>query len=138
MCDFGGSSDVADIGRYDFNYAWDSIYRQFFSAQNAMHLKAVFVQMGYPEVQLGHLHPFMVEVYSATTRTGFDPSLCRRSQYTVDRLNRELVEYMIPIFENFKCSYRAYIMDQKHFRVLDPPISDNCRTRQVLFNNRFP
>ena len=137
MCDFGSPAN-AEIGRYDLNYAWDPIYQQFFGPENAKYIKGEFTRLGYPEVRLQNLHSFMVEVYSGTTRTGFDPSMCVRSQFTVANLNKELIEYMVPIFENFKCSARGYIMDQKYFRVHDQPISDDCRYRQVILNNRFP
>lgn len=136
MCDFGGP-EHAEIGRYDFQYAWDPLWQKFFSPQNARYLSRRFKELGYPEVCMSHLKPYMVEVYSALYRTGFDPTHCNPNQFCVENLNRELIEYVVPIFENFKMSMRNYVMDQKYFRPHDRPIDTSCDTRSLLYNNRF-
>lgn len=134
MCDFGGP-EHAEQGRYDFMYAYDKLWQMFFSPQNAAYLKKRFEQLGYPEVNLAHLRPYMAEVASHAYHSGYDPS-CK--VWTVPELNAELIDYVLPIFENFKAGMRSYIIDQKYFRPIDRSLATDCKTQPIIFNNRFP
>lgn len=134
MCDFGNSEHAAE-GRYDFMYAWNPLWQMFFSPQNARYLKARFTQLGYPELDLAHLRPFMAEVASRAYSSGFDPSA---RTWTVPQLNEELIDYVVPIFELNKGAVRSYIIDSSYQRLIDRPLATDCKTQEVVFNNRFP
>lgn len=134
MCEFGNSE-----GRYDFNYGWNPLWQEFFSPQNAQYLTNRFAQLGYPNVNLAKIRPQMTEVISTKWTNGYDVTQCGSRQATLRQLNEELIEYIIPIFENQKMSLRAYALDQKYNRPIDRPISvaGGCKHRSLLYNNRF-
>lgn len=133
MCDWG-----SEEARYDFTAAWNKLWQAFTSDNNAKYLKQVYNKLGYGEVDLSHLRPWMAEVFSTTQINGYDPSRCYKNTYSVQQLNDELIEYTIPIFENYKMSARNYIMDQKYFRPIDRAQNASCKRRQLFYNNRFP
>lgn len=132
MCDFG-----SEEARYDFIAGWNQLWIAFTSPRNGQYLKETFTKLGYKELKISHLRPYMSEVFATTQRSGYDPAQC--SEYaSLQSLNEELIEYMIPIFENQKMSMRSYIMDQKYFKPIDRPIDVSCKRRPLLYNNRFP
>ena len=135
MCDFGGPNN---LGRYDVNLVWDQGYKAFFGPKNLKFLHEELARRGYPNIRWNQLHPFMWDVYATTISTGFDPEKRTRGPPNLEKLNREFIEYFIPIAENQLCATRAYIMDKKHFRVLPQPISDSSKHQQVLLNTRWP
>lgn len=134
MCEFGNS-----IGRYDFNYGWNPLWQSFFSPENAFYLNNRFAQLGYPNVNLAKIRPYMTEVISKYWTNGYDVTQCGTNQATLRQLNEDLIEYVVPIFENQKMSLRAYALDQKYIRPIDRAISvqAGCKHRTVLYNNRF-
>jgi hypothetical protein len=137
MCDFG-NPNVAQYGRYDGNYAWDPVYQKFFGPENVEKLVSYLQKRGYTTTGAG-IKPFMFQVFALTNRTGFDPSLCSRSQIDNNALNAEFIDYFIPIAENQQMSIRSYILDQQHPGRGVPivPVATRCQ-QQVFLNSRFP
>lgn len=135
MCDnFGGTAK-----RYDWNLVTDPISKAFLSEKNAAFLKKQLTQRGYTIGSMRPLLPYMYDVLSTTVNTGYDPSVCMRTEsFPLAKLNNEFLNYVIPMFENQLCMYRRYTMDQKYGQQpLDQPISSSCKRAPLFYNNRW-
>lgn len=126
--------------RYDWNLVSDPVAKNFLSPQNSRYLQKEIKSRGYKVGNMQSLLPYMYEVLSTTVNFGFDPSVMDRvTAFPIEKLNREFLDYVIPIFEIEKCAYSRYedYMRNPNEMPLDLPISDSAKYQELFYNNRW-
>ena len=136
MCDRYGGTAV----RYDWNLVVDPVAKNFLSPQNSRYLQSEIRRLGYKVGNMQSLLPYMYEVLSTTVNSGFDPSVCdRATAFPISKLNREFLDYVVPIFENEKCMWTRYDSQLRNplDKPLNQPMSDSDKHQELMYNNRW-
>lgn len=132
MCDFGSESARYDIARLGYN----TVYNHFVSVANAQTLAAEFKKRGVPySINFSDLYPYMIQVWANTQYSGYDPTF---PTYTVNQLNEELIDYVLPIIQINVDAYNGYKKVQNTFNPPPQPYGASCKRKQNYYNNRFP